>query len=228
MITPRLFFTLMLFAASLFAAESFAQDAEIKSPIVKAKTTPKTSAKPSPAEAHIPPPGPAELPLLPASDFSDSRSSIEISLPDGWRAIEAPRNPKTDVTTLILIDGPGSPEPTCHVIVRTPKQPPKITQAQINKIMHDERNVQMVRKNLAQGGREVQSVTKISNRGINGLQSKLLMPGNEHRPDVTVLISFFEMVGQAYSFECSTLSADLDNVANDIDVMVRSTRLAKS
>jgi hypothetical protein len=227
MTTSRFFFTLSLLAAVLCAAESFAQDVTVKTPIVT-KAASKTAAKPFPAEARIPPPGPAELPLLPASDFSDSRSSIEISLPAGWRAVEGPRNAKTDITTLILIDGPGSPEPTCHVIVRAPKQPPKITQAQINKIMYDERNVQMVRKNLAQGGREVQSVTRVSNHGVNGLQSRLLMPGNEHRPDVTVMISFFEMVGQAYSFECSALTADLDNAADDIDMMVKSARLTKS
>jgi hypothetical protein len=187
----------------------------------------KTNAKPTGSMARIPPPGPAELPFLPAQEFASSRGDLELSLPAGWTAIEAPHNAKSDAS-LVLLDGPGSPGPSCRVVSRVPKQPPKITQAQINKIMHDDRNVQMVRKNLSQSGHEIQSIAKINSHGINGLQAKLLIAGTEHSPDSITLISFFEVVGQSYSFECNVLSADYDNISNDFDVILKSARLTKS
>lgn len=219
----RFCFALTLLITPTLAMQSYAQDAKaaIKRPPAKAAT--KLTG-----DGRIPPPGPAELPLLPARDFSDSRSLIDLTIPAGWIIIEVPPSQKTEGASLILLEGPGAPAPSCRVILRTPKQPPKIAQAQINKIMYDDRNLQIVRKNLSQGGREVQTLTKINNRGINGLQAKVLMAGSAQRPDVTLLISFFEMVGQSYSFECSTLTADLDNVSADLDTIVKSARLTKS
>jgi len=203
-------------AALLFSPQAFAQ------------TKPaKAVAKPS-SLARIPPPGPAELPLLQARDFSDSRSLIDITVPAGWVVMEVASNQKNENASLILLEGPGAPAPSCKIVLRVPKQPPKISQAQINKIMHDERNLQMMRKSLGQGGREVLSITKVSNRGLNGLQAKLLVPGSDRRPDVIMAITFYEAVGQAYSFECSALSADIDNVGTDLDAIVRSARLTKS
>jgi hypothetical protein len=197
---------------ALISPQAFAQ----------AKTTPKAA----PQLARIPAPGPAELPLLPAQDFSDSRGTIELSLPTGWNVAEIPNPQKTPDASLILLDGPGSPSANCRVIVKSSKQPPKITQAQINKAMHDERNLQNMRKSLGQNGREVLALAKLSNKGIYGLQAKLLVPGNEYRADMTVLISYFEAVGQAYSFECTVTTADFDNAADDLDSIVKSARLS--
>lgn len=186
----------------------------------KAKPTAKTASW-----AMIPPPGLADRPLYDAREFTDSRSNLEMTLPAGWLVVEVPRIPK-DVISLILLEGPGSPAPNCRFSVRTPKQPPKITQAQINKIMHDARNLAMVRTNLGKDGRQVVAVNKLSLKGINGLQAQVLVPGTDRRPDVTLVVNFFETVGRAYSLECTVLAADYDNMGKDIDMLVKSLRFA--
>ncbi|MES2907520.1 MAG: hypothetical protein V4691_10960 [Pseudomonadota bacterium] len=175
----------------------------------------------------IPPPGPAEVPLFGAREFTDSRSNLEMTIPAGWLVIEIPRLPK-DSISMIMMEGPGSPAPTCRLGVRAPKQPPKIAQAQINKIMHDGRNLAMVKNNLAKDGREVVAVNKLVIKGINGVQAQVLVPGNERRPDVTLLVNFFETVGRAYSMECTVMAADYDNMSKDIDALIKSLRFANS
>ncbi len=178
-------------------------------------------------EIQIPAPGPAEKPLGEEHDYSDSRSDLEVTIPPGWLVFELPQKQKTD-PTMTMVEGPGAPAPSCRFTVRKPKQPDKITQAMINKIMFDKRNIDLITKNVGSGGRKVISVTKVANNGANGISARVVVPGTARRPDVTILVNFFEVVGRAYSFECSVLSADYDNMVGDIDAMIKSARFTKT
>lgn len=191
------------------------------------KTKPAAAASKAPQEVRIPPPGPAEEPLFEEREFSDSRSDLELTVPRGWVVVEVPQLQKNDVS-LILLDGPGTPAPNCRIVVRKPKQPDKITQAMINKIMHDKRNLDQIAKNLSSNGRKVLSVSKTAIRGANGIEAKVQVPGTSRRPDIVIFVNFFEVVGRAYSFECSVLGADADNMSDDIEALVKSARFIRA
>lgn len=198
----------------------------------KAKTPPPPSAPVSRAAAAkqplIPAPGPAEKPLIGAYEFSDSRSKLDFTVPAGWRALEVQQKDKNADSSLIVVDGPGMPSSNCRVAVRKPRQPDKITQAQINKLMHDKRNMDMIAKTLSANGRKLLSISKSTVDGTNGLSARVLVEGNARRPDITILVSFFEVPGHAYSFECSVLNADLENTVPAVEALIKSARFAKS
>ncbi len=77
----------------------------------------------------------------------------------------------------MLMEGPGSPPPTCRISVLSPKQPTKVTQAMLNKIMHDDRNVAAIRANIGRDGRKLVGMNKITQDGLNGLRAQVIIPG---------------------------------------------------
>lgn len=172
---------------------------------------------------RIPPPGPAEVPLFPARDYVEPRSGLGLTVPAGWLVIEVPEVPEGEVAR-IFMEGPGTPSPSCSVVIIRPAQPARVTQAQLNRVIHDDRSVNSVRGQLGQEGRRVQNVRKLTQGGIAGLSVQVLIPGSQWSPDVTTFVSFFEQVGRRFSINCNALTNDLDTMRPDIEAILRSLR----
>lgn len=190
------------------------------------ETAPAQPEAPPPTSAgqqvtRIPPPGPAEVPLFPARDYTDPRTNMSMTVPAGWLVIEAPNG--GDLSHL-FIEGPGSPPPSCTVVVLKPQQPANITQPLINRMLQDDRNLGSVRSNLGQQGRRVNSIRKVVQNGIAGIVAQVLIPGSSTSPDVTMFVAFFEAVGKRFSFNCTALTNDLDTMRPDIEAMFRSLK----
>lgn len=197
-------------------------------------TTPevkKPPAKPKPAAApksvgptlatRIPPPGPAELPLFGARSFIDQRSGLSLTVPAGWLLLESPESGDSEISRMIL-DGPGQPAPACGISVLKAKQPPGINQAQLNKAIHDDRNVEGIRKNVTQGGRRLIELKRLTMGGFAGVSLQIISPGSPYAPDTTTYLAFFEAIGRRYSVNCNVLTNDLDTMRPDIEAIVRS------
>ena len=191
-----------------------------------APSTPKTSG-PSGYPTRIPPPGPAEVPLFGARPFIDQRSGIAMTIPAGWLLLEAPQSADTEISRMIM-DGPGQPSPSCGVVVLKANQPPNITQAQVNKAIHDDRNVDNIKKNVARGKSKLVSVQKLTASGVSGIFVQVLSPGSAASPDTTTYLAFYEALGRRYSLNCNVLTQDLDTMRPDIEAIVKSIRLPNS
>ncbi len=176
---------------------------------------------------RIPPPGPAEVPLFPARDYVEPRSGLGLTVPAGWLVIEVPDVPEGEIAR-IFMEGPGTPSPSCSVVIIRPAQPARATQAQLNRVIHDDRSVNSVRSQLGQEGRRVQNVRKLTQGGIAGLSVQVLIPGSQWAPDVTTFVSFFEQVGRRFSINCNALTNDLDTMRPDIEAILRSLRFPTS
>lgn len=176
---------------------------------------------------RIPPPGPAEVPLFPARDYTDPRSNLSFTVPAGWLVIEIPDVPENEIGR-IFMEGPGIPSPSCSVVIVRPQQPARVTQAQLNRVIHADQSVASVRNQLGQEGRRVQTVRKLTQNGIAGLSIQVLIPGNQHAPDTTTFVSFFEQVGRRYSINCNAMTLDLTTMQPDIESILRSLRFPTS
>jgi len=188
--------------------------------------TPQQPPQPQ-SVTRIPPPGPAEVPLFPAREYTDPRSGISMTVPAGWLVIEVPQVPEGEITRM-FIEGPGTPSPSCSLVVQRPQQPARVNQGQLNRMIHDERSVTQVRNSLAREGRRVVAIRRLTQGGIAGLTSQLLVPGNQHAPDITAFVTFFEQVGRRYSLNCSAMTLDLDTMRPDIEAIIRSLRFPTS
>lgn len=197
---------------------------EAKKPPAKAKPATASKTGGPTLATRIPPPGPAELPLFGARNFIDQRSGVSLTVPAGWLLLEAPESGDIEVSRMIL-DGPGQPAPACGVSVLKAKQPPNISQAQLNKAIHDERNVDGIRKNVTQGGRKLVDLKRLTNSGFAGISVQLLSPGNAYSADTTTYLAFFEAIGRRYSVNCNVLTHDLDTMRPDIEAIIRSVQL---
>lgn len=178
---------------------------------------------PASVPTRIPPPGPAEVPLFPARDYTDPRTRLTLNVPAGWLVIEVPEAPEGTLGQM-FIEGPGLPPPNCGITIVRPQQPARVTQAQLNRVLADQRSINGVRGNLAQEGRRVVSIRGIAQGGIGGIAAEVLIPGNALQPDVTTFVTFFEQVGRRYSINCNVLTNDLDSMRNDIQSIIRSVR----
>lgn len=190
-----------------------------------AATKPAAPAKPTLQEkTKVPPPGPAELPLFGERAFQDKRSGMSFTTPAGWMVIEVPELQEGEVTKLFL-EGPGSPPGSCGIIVQGVKHP-NMTQAQLNKLLHDERNAANIRKNLAQGGRTVASTRKLTQSGVAGMQGVIVMNGNTQAPSVATVLTFFEAINRRYTFNCNILTGDMDTQKADIDALIKTVKFS--
>lgn len=191
-----------------------------------AKKTPQASAASTGPKlsTRIPPPGPAEVPLFGARNFVDQRSGVSLTVPAGWLLLEAPAAPEAEISRMIL-DGPGEPAPACGIVVLKAKQPPGVTQAQLNKAIHDERNVASIRKNIVKGNAKLVDLKRVSNSGYSGISVEVTAPGSAYAPDTTTYLAFFEAIGKRYSVNCNVLTNDLDTMKADIESIIRTLKL---
>lgn len=219
------------FASGSLAAQTPPADGTAAAKPVARKPAPKKPGNAAAAKTsgpliptRIPPPGPAEVPLFGARNFLDQRSGVTLTVPAGWLLLEAPEAPETEISRMIL-DGPGQPAPACGVVVLKAKQPNGVTQAQINKVIHDERNVASIRSNVAKGSAKLVELKKVSNSGYSGISMEVLVPGNQYAPDTTTYLTFFEAIGRRYSINCNVLTNDLDTMRPDIESILRTLKM---
>lgn len=173
---------------------------------------------------RIPPPGPAEVPLFPAREYTDPRSNLRMTVPAGWLVVEIPQVAEGEVTRMV-VDGPGIPGPNCTVVVARPQQQPaRATQAQLNRALHADQSVNAIRSQLGREGRRVVNVRKVTQSGVAGVIIQVAVPGSAHAPELTTFFSLFEQVGRRYQVSCTTMSADLDTMRPDIDAIFGSFR----
>jgi hypothetical protein len=182
-----------------------------------------TPAQPATPPTRIPPPGPAEVPLFPARDYTDPRSNLQLTVPAGWLVIEVPQVPEGELARLFM-EGPGTPAPNCSVVVQRPQQPARVTQASLNQAIHRDQSVAAIRTQLAQQGRRVVNIRKVTQGGLAGIVAQVALPGGPHLPEMTTFVVLFEQVGRRFSINCTTMSLDLDTMRPDIEGIVRSLR----
>lgn len=183
---------------------------------------PAAAAAASPP-TRIPPPGPAEVPLFPARPYVDQRSQLNLMVPAGWLLVEVPQVPEGEITRMFM-DGPGTPAPNCTIVVIRPQQPQGATQAVLNRAIHNDQQVDRMRRQLSSEGRRVVSIRKVTQSGVAGVVAQVAIPGNQYSPELTVFVSIFEQVGRRYSINCNSLSADLDTMRPDINAILESLR----
>jgi hypothetical protein len=163
------------------------------------------------------------VPLFPAREYTDARTGLTLTVPAGWLVIEVPQVPEGELSRLFM-EGPGLPAPNCSIVTVRPQQPPRATQAQLNRVIHDDRSVNTVRQQLSQQGRRVVGVRKLNQTGIAGLTAQVVIPGGTWAPEMTTYVSFFEQVGRRFSINCNVLTLDLDAMRPDVEAIVRSLR----
>jgi hypothetical protein len=188
---------------------------------------PQRPAQPAAQPTRIPPPGPAEVPLFPAREYTDPRSNVALTVPAGWLVVEIPQVAEGEITRMFM-EGPGTPAPNCTVVVVRPQQPPRATQAQLNRVVHTDQSVNGMRTQLSREGRRVVNIRKVTQAGIAGVVAQVAIPGSQHAPELTTFVTIFEQVGRRYSVNCNTLSADLDTMRPDIEAILRSFRFPTS
>jgi len=207
-------------------------EAPAKPPANKAPAKPKAPAAAAKSvgptiATRIPPPGGAEVPLFGARNFVDQRSGVALTVPAGWLLLEAPESSDGEISRMIL-DGPGQPAPACGIVVIKARQPPNISQDQLNKAIHNEQNVANIRKNVAQGNRKLVDLKRLTNSGFSGISVQVINPGNTYSPDTTTYLTFSEAIGRRYSINCNVLTNDLDTMRPDIEAIIRTIRMPAS
>ncbi len=222
------FFVGVCVSCLMFSAGVCAQQAPA-APAGKTEKVAKTAAAKAKAEAvkgqdktKVPPPGPAELPLFGERAFNDARSKLTFTTPPGWMVIEVPQLQDGEISKLFL-EGPGSPPASCGLIVQGVKHP-NVTQAQLNKLLHDDRNAANIKNNLSQGGRTLASMRKISQGGVAGIQGVVMVSATAQQPAIATILTFFEAVNRRYTFNCNVLAGDLDTQRTDIEALIKSVQ----
>jgi hypothetical protein len=174
---------------------------------------------------RIPLPGFGELPLFGSRVLEQEEIGFRMTIPAGWIADGASPQGQDGVIARMIMEGPGSPSPSCVLNVLRNQIPPRLTQAQVNTALHRDENIANLRRTLGAQGRRVNEVRRVTRTGVAGLQARVTVPGNASRPDVALFLTFFEALGRRFNIECQVLAADLQSHQPDIEAIFTSLEI---
>ena len=166
---------------------------------------------------QIPTPGFGELPLFGARTLEQAEIGFRLTVPAGWIADGASPEGQEGVLARLIMEGHGSPAPSCLMSVVRNQTPPRVTQAQINQALHRDQNVAGMRRTLSQGNRRIDDLRRVTRTGIAGIQARVTVPGTAMRPSITLFFVMHEALGRRFSIECQVLSADLQTQRPEIE-----------
>lgn len=177
------------------------------------------------ATTRIPPPGFGELPLFGARELEHTEMNFKMLVPAGWIADGASADQQQGVIGRMILEGPGLPAPSCLMAIVQNQVPAGITQQRINQALHQDQNVNNLRRQLGQRGNRVADLRRITRGGVAGFSARIIAPGNAQRPEVTLYMTFLEAVGRRYTVECQVLTADMQTHQRDVEQMLASLEI---